>query len=125
MNTPDPLAVKCPYCRASAGERCGVRGFGTWRASPAVRPHKGRLRAALAMAAHADPALDAFPGLGPVSPCGLCGSGLPQRHRVVDAIAGHLAAGEAPEDLAEEYGVSRRAVRAVALVMARWPGEWW
>jgi hypothetical protein len=84
----------------------------------------GPLPDALAAAAHADPALDAFPGLGPVSPCGLCGSGLPQRHRVVDAMAGRLEAGECPEDLAEEFGVSRGAVHAVALWMVRWPGAW-
>jgi len=77
------------------------------------------------LAAHADPALDAFPELGPVSQCRLCGvPGLPQRHRMVDAIAAQLAAGEYEEDLAAEYGVSEKAVAAVAIWMAKWPGAW-
>jgi len=77
------------------------------------------------LAAHADPALDAFPELGPVSACGICGvPGLPQRHRIVDAIAAQLAAGEFEEDLVGEYGVSEKAVAAVASWMARWPGAW-
>lgn len=72
------------------------------------------------LAAHADPALDAFfPRLGP---CGICGvAGLDQRHRVVDAIAGRLAAGEDPGEVAADYGLSLDAVQAVAAWSARWP----
>jgi len=90
----------------------------------ARKPHAKRQRLALILAAHADPALGEF--FPPGSPtCGLCGTpGLPQRHRVVDAIAGSLAAGEFPEDAAEEYGVSEEAVHAVAWWMTRWPGAW-
>ena len=59
----------------------------------ARKPHASRVRLAHAVAAHADPALDAF--LPPLGPCGVCGvPGLDQRHRVVDAIAEALAAGE-------------------------------
>ena len=80
---------------------------------------------ALAIKAHADPALDAFPGLGPTSQCGVCGvPGMPQRHRVVDAIAGHLAAGECEGDVAEEMGISLDAVMAVQSWANRWPGAW-
>jgi hypothetical protein len=79
---------------------------------------------ALAAAAHADPALDAYPELGPVSPCGLCGSGLPQRHRMVDAIAGRLAAGEGEEDVAADYLFSLEVVAAIRAWMVRWPGAW-
>lgn len=71
--------------------------------------------------AHADPALDAWPQLGPVSPCGCCGSGLPQRHRVVDAIADMLAAGEDAGDVAAEYAVPVEAVEAVGAWAQRWP----
>lgn len=72
--------------------------------------------------AHADPALDAhFPM---VNPCGLCGSGLPQRHRMVDAIAGALEAGETEQDVMDELGVSLDAVIAVTLWMNRYPGAW-
>lgn len=91
----------------------------------ARRPHKARVRLALAMAAHADPALDEWPQLGPTSPCGLCGSGLPQRHRIVDAIAEHLEAGEDPEDIADEFGFfPPEAVVTVREWAARWPGAW-
>jgi hypothetical protein len=116
--TPDPLSVACSHCDAVPGQRCMM--LSDW----ARKPHAARRRHALAAAAHADPALDAYPELGPVSPCGLCGSGLPQRHRMVDAIAGQLGAGEYPEDIAEELAVPRAAVHAVALWMVRWPGAW-
>lgn len=75
------------------------------------------------MAAHADPALDGL-GLGPVSACLLCGSGLPQRHRMVDAVAGHLEAGEYPDEIADELALTEGAVVAVAEWMKRWPGAW-
>jgi uncharacterized protein (DUF433 family) len=123
MTRPDPLTVQCPYCRAPAGEPCGVRGWKKWRARPAVRPHKGRVKLALVLAAHADPALDAF--FPPLGPCGICGTpGLNQRHRVVDAIAGRLEAGEDPDEVAEDYGISEEAVDAVAGWAARWPEAW-
>lgn len=112
-----PLSVSCSSCGAGAGQDCTTRsGF------PA-RPHRQRARLALVLAAHADPALDAF--FPPIGPCGLCGTpGLDQRHRVVDAIAGMLEAGEDPEAAAEEYEVPPAAVEAIGLWMQRWPGAW-
>ena len=75
------------------------------------------------VAAHADPSLDAFFPMR--NQCQLCAvPGMPQRHRVVDAIAGHLAAGECEGDVAEEMGVSLDAVMAVTSWAARWPGAW-
>jgi hypothetical protein len=89
----------------------------------ARKPHAVRVKLALVLAAHADPALDAF--FPPLGPCGICSTpGLDQRHRVVDAIAERLAAEEDPEDTAGEYGVGTEAVEAVALWMIRWPGAW-
>lgn len=77
----------------------------------------------LIIEAHADPALDEhFPRVGP---CGLCGTpGLDQRHRVVDAIAGRLDAGEGPEEVAGDYLLSVEAVEAVEAWAAKWPGAW-
>ena len=75
---------------------------------------------AAAIRAHADPALDAWPQLGPASPCGLCGV-LPQRHRVIDVIADMLAAGEDAGDVAAEYAVPVDAVLAVQAWSERWP----
>jgi hypothetical protein len=87
----------------------------------ARKPHAARVRLAAAVQAHADPALDTF--FPRVGPCGICGiPGLPQRHRVVDAIADELAAGEDPEVAAREFGVPVDAVRAVSAWAARWPG---
>lgn len=72
--------------------------------------------------AHADAALDAcFPLKGE---CGVCASGLPQRHRVVDAIAGALEAGETEQDVMDQFGVSLDAVMAVTAWMNRHPGAW-
>ena len=94
----------------------------TGRASPDA---SGSEALEAAVEAHADPALDAHPGLGPTSPCGLCGvPGMPQRHRVVDAIAERHAAGEALDELAEDYGVPLDAVETVAEWAKRWPGAW-
>ena len=73
-------------------------------------------------AAYADPALDAFFPM--TSPCGLCGSGLPQRHRMVDAIAGALEAGETEQDVAEELRVPLGAVKAVMAWAGKYPGAW-
>lgn len=115
----DPLTVECPHCQEPPGNRCGtVNAYSR-------SPHKARQRLALAMAAHADPALDEWPQLGPVSDCRLCGSGLPQRHRIVDAIAARLAAGEYPEDVTADYvTIPLAAVEAVQAWAERWPGAW-
>lgn len=117
---PLPLTITCPFCEAPAGEPCGVRGS-VWRVVPST--HLRRTRLAAALAAGADAALDEyFPRLGQ---CGLCNvPGLDQRHRVIDAIAGALAAGEGPGELAEDYGVPQAAVLAVSGWMGRWPGAW-
>jgi hypothetical protein len=87
----------------------------------ARQPHARRVRLAAAVQAHADPALDAFPELGPVTPCAFC-THLPQRHRVVDAVAGRLPAGEDPGVIADDCGVPVDAVRAVSAWAAKWPG---
>lgn len=116
---PDALSVVCPYCAACGGFRCLVAETGCW----ARRPHVKRARLALAVAAHADPALDEWPQLGPVTACGICGvPGMNQRHRVVDAIADAMAAGESAEEVAEDYGLPLAAALAVAAWAERWPG---
>jgi hypothetical protein len=58
-----------------------------------------------------------FPELGP---CGICGSGLDQRHRVLDAIYDRVAAGETPDEVAADYHVP---VEAVETIMADWNVE--
>ncbi len=74
---------------------------------------------ALMLAAHSDPALDeAFPR-HPVSICAFCGW-LPQRHRVVDSVAGMLAAGDDQGTVADELGLSAKQVAAVAEWAMRW-----
>ena len=117
MTDIDPLAVECPHCQEPPGSRCGtVNAYSR-------RPHKARQRLALAMAAHADPALDKWFRMR--NPCLICGvKGMPQRHRMVDAIAGHLEAGEYPEEIAGELAVPEDAVKAVAAWAKRWPGAW-
>ena len=50
-----------------------------------------------------------FPELGP---CGICGTGLDQRHRVLDAICDRVSAGEAEEDVAADYGLPSEAIYA-------------
>jgi phage terminase large subunit GpA-like protein len=113
----DPLMVTCPHCGSEPGIRCGT--VSDW----ARKPHKARVKLALVLAAHADPALDGW--FAKQGACGICGvPGLPQRHRVVDAIAGALAAGEDREDVAGEYGVTAAAIQAVASWAERWPGAW-
>jgi uncharacterized protein (DUF433 family) len=97
--------------------RCGA--ISDW----ARKPHVARVKLALAVAAHADPALDAF--FKPLGPCQVCGTpGLDQRHRVVDAIAEALAAGEITEEISAELDVTFEAIQAVREWAARWPGAW-
>jgi len=113
----DPLTAVCPHCRSEAGFRC-LAANGTL----ARKPHVRRVRLALALAAHADPALDAlFPRLGP---CGFCGPQFDQRHRVIDAIAGRLEGGEGREEAAGDYGLPVAAVDVIAAWAKRWPGAW-
>ena len=113
----NPLTATCPRCDAYPGEVCTTRSGAFTR-----KPHLRRVRLAVALAAHADPALDAFfPRLGA---CGFCGPRFDQRHRVIDGIAGMLAAGEDPEVVAEEHGAGPEAVRMVAAWAERWPGAW-
>jgi hypothetical protein len=110
----DPLAVRCPHCGESAGERCGTA------TDYARKPHVARVKLARAVAADADPALDEwFPKRGP---CLICGTpGLDQRHRVVDAIADYLASEpDAEDDIAAEYEVPAAVVRAVGEWARRW-----
>ena len=58
-----------------------------------------------------------FPRLGP---CGLCGvPGADQRHRVIEAIADAVNAGDGEEDVAADYEVPVEAVRACV----RWAAE--
>jgi hypothetical protein len=113
---PDPLTVACPRCDEPPGNRCGTIN------DYSRRPHAARVKLALALAAHADPALDAFFPM--LNPCALCGSGLPQRHRMVNAIAGALQAGETAQDIMAELEVSLDAVMAVTAWAQRWPGAW-
>jgi uncharacterized protein (DUF433 family) len=49
---------------------------------------------------------------------------MPQRHRVVDAIAERLEAGEGAAEVAADYLVPLEAVIAVRNWMRRWPGAW-
>ncbi len=113
----DPLTAPCEHCEAKPGQRC--MALCDW----ARKPHARRVRLAFALTAHADSALDAFfPRLGP---CGVCGTpGLDQRHRMIDAVAEHLAAGEDPDDVAFELALPVGAVLAVGEWAARWPGAW-
>ena len=133
----DPLAASCSRCGAEPGKRC--MAVCDW----ARKPHAARLRLSLALAAHADPALDAlWPHHGP---CGICSvPGLGARHRVIDAIAGWLEAeaadprGTDPQtaevladdpsaldgELAAEFGAPAEAVAVVRAWAARWPGAW-
>jgi hypothetical protein len=113
----NPLEVRCKYCDAWRDMHCRT-------ATLRIRgPHAVRVRLATVLAAHADPALDEF--FPRVGPCGICGTpGLDQRHRLVDGIAGMLAAGEDPHVTADEHGVTMEAVGAVAAWAGRWPGAW-
>jgi hypothetical protein len=115
--TPDPLTAECPDCLAAPGKRCMTLS------GPARKTHAARKKHALILAAHSDASLAAIFGLS--NQCQLCGvPGLPQRHRVVDAIAGQLEAGECETDIMAELGVSLDAVMAVTAWASRWPGAW-
>jgi hypothetical protein len=113
------LERRASQMAAEGGKGDGVPPF---TATMAVA-YLARRKLALVLAAHADPSLAAhFPELGP---CLLCATpGLDQRHRVIDAIAEQLTAGESPEELAGDYAVSLDAVQAVQAWALRWPGAW-
>jgi hypothetical protein len=116
----DPLAVRCRYCWSLAGTPCTS---GALKPLPRSRSHKVRVRDALAVAAHSDPVLDeVMPDPGPCLLCGVAGLG--SRHRVIDAAAGSLAAGDDAETCALEYGMSLEAVAVIAEWAERWPGAW-
>lgn len=113
MTRADPLTVTCPHCEATPGERCMMLS------DYARKPHAARVRLAQVLAADADPALDEF--FPKVGPCGICGTpGLDQRHRVVDAIADRLAAGEWSHEVAEDYGLPLEAMAVVKAWTAKW-----
>lgn len=46
-------------------------------------------------------------------PCGLCGHP-DARHRVIDAIASRVRAGDGPEETGEDYGISVELVELIA-----------
>jgi hypothetical protein len=50
-----------------------------------------------------------FPYRGP---CGICG-GPDARHRLFDCMRGRVRAGDTPESVAEDYGCTLAALRAV------------
>ena len=118
MTDVDPLTAPCPHCCRASGFRCL-----TANRTLARKPHARRVRLATALAAHADPLLDAlFPHHGACLICGIPGLGA--RHRVLDAMAGMLAAGEDPEVVAEEFGRTPEAMDVVTEWAKRWPGAW-
>lgn len=57
-----------------------------------------------------------FPRRGPCMICGVPGEDA--RHRVIDAIAERIAAGDSEEDTADDYGVTVEAVRAAIAATA-------
>ena len=62
------------------------------------------------MSAQPEPVDRWFKRLGP---CGVCGTpGADQRHRVIEAIAGAVNAGDGEEDVAADYNVPVEAVQA-------------
>jgi hypothetical protein len=66
-----------------------------------------------------EPADRWFARLGPCLVCGVPGAD--QRHRVIEAIAGAVAAGDGEEDVAREYEVPVEAVRAAVQWAAEHP----
>ena len=112
--------MACPLCRVPAGRRCIVL---SWGQRSAIAPHKRRVRLALAVRAHADPALDEH--WAHHGSCLLCGvPGLGARHRRIDAVAAMLEAGEIWEEISGEMDVTMEAIDAVEAWMKRWPGAW-
>jgi hypothetical protein len=110
-----PRSVKCRYCQAAPGQSCMTLSMRP-RSSHAVRRSD-----ALAVAAHSDPVLDEV--WSDTGPCGICGTpGLGARHRVVDAMADRMRAGESAGEVAEDYGVPVAAALAVEAWSRRWPG---
>lgn len=112
----DRLAASCSHCGAEPGKRC--MAVCDW----ARKPHAARVRLSLALAAHADPLL--LPWFPRIGPCGICGvPGLDQQHRVIDAIADHMEAGEYPEEVQAEFPwVPLDGVLAVRAWSLKWPG---
>ena len=52
--------------------------------------------------------------VGPFTgPCGLCG-GTDSRHRVADAIAEQVRAGDSPQSVADDFGLSVASVQKLA-----------
>jgi hypothetical protein len=69
------------------------------------------------MAETADPVDRWFPARGQCQVCSV--PGVDQRHRVIEAIADMVKAGDGEEDVAADYGVPVEAVRACV----RWVAE--
>ena len=75
---------------------------------------RGRARQPILAGHEVRSASNSFDALEPFhGPCGICG-GPDARHRVVDAIASRLRAGESVESVAEDYGLSVEKVREVS-----------
>lgn len=55
----------------------------------------------------------------PRGQCQICGvPGMDARHRILDAISEHYAAGETPKEIARELAVPVKAVRAALRITA-------
>lgn len=60
--------------------------------------------------------------LPPRGPCLICGvPGMDARHRVIDAIADHVTAGEGFDQIADELGLPLEALEAVMAWVAEDP----
>lgn len=68
-----------------------------------------------------DPLDEHFPRRGPCLLCGVPGEDA--RHRVIDAIAERVRAGDAEEMVADDYGVTVQAVRVAVLHAPTYPEE--
>ncbi len=100
-----------------------IRSLGAGR--PSVHSNAKRLKPWRVTVKEA--ALDALPDLDVDAhwpsrgPCGVCGiPGMDARHRVMDAVFARVHDGEDPEDVANEFGVTVRAVE-VAVALATVP----
>lgn len=60
-----------------------------------------------------DPLDEHFPRRGQCLLCGVPGED--QRHRVVDAVADRVRAGDGEDEVAADYGITLEAVRAAVL----------